>query len=366
MAAKILYLITELDIGGAEKNLFRLAVGLKDRGWDVSVAALSGRGEVGKWLDAAGVPVHYVEMRSKLEPRWFARLVRLLRRERPDILHTFLFHANAAGRLANLFARVPAVVSSVRVAERRRKSHLYVDFLTQALVDAEICVSEGVREFTARRARISESKLVVIPNPVEPLETTRTRDETRRELGASTTDKVVLSVGRLDVQKGYEYLISAATGILRRRSDVIFAVAGEGPARGALEEAVRAAGIAERFRLLGWRADVADLYSAADVFVLPSLWEGMPNALLEAATFALPMVATDVEGTREIVEDGRAGLIVPPGDAAALEGAIERVLADRGLAQKIGQAVREYVGREHGMEAFLEAHESLYRRLLER
>jgi len=361
---RILYLITELDVGGAEKNLFRLAVALRDRGWDVEVAALSGRGEVGKWLAAEAIPVHYVGMDFKAGPLGFARLVRVIRAARPDILHTFLFHANVAGRLASLFARAPIVVSSVRVAERRRRSHLFMDCLTQSMVDVEVCVSEGVRQFTAARAHISQRKLVVIANPVEKPVASRPRLDVRRELGASDADVVVLSVGRLDPQKGGLYLVAAAKELLASRRALLFVVAGEGPQRPALEAAIAAASIGEHFKLLGWRRDAADLYAAADIFVLPSLWEGMSNSLLEAAASGLACVATSVEGSTEIIDQGRTGLLVPPSDSRALSTAVASLIDDAPLRRRLGLEAAAKVAAEYSLERFVSAHAALYSRLL--
>lgn len=361
---KILYLVTELDVGGAEKNLFRLATGLAARGWPVEVAALSGEGEVGAWLEAEGLPVHHVHMGVKGDPRAFWRLVKLLRRVRPDILHTFLFHANIAGRLAAPFARVGAVVSSVRVAERRRRSHLWMDFLTQMLVDREVCVSQGVKCFTERRAHIRASRLVVIANPVEEAPPARGRVDVRGEIGAGAGNVLVLSVGRLDRQKGCLYLVEAAAELLRRDKRFFFAIAGEGGQRAELEAAIESAGISGSFRLLGWRGDTADLYHAADIFVLPSLWEGMPNALLEAAASGLPVVATEVEGSSEIVRDGQTGLLVPPADAPALAAALERLASDGNLARSLAEAGRARVLEAHSMGAFLSRHEALYAEIM--
>ena len=357
---KILYLVTELDVGGAEKNLFRLATGLAARGWPVEVAALSGEGEVGAWLAAEGLPVHHVRMEVKGDPRAFLRLVKLLRRVRPGILHTFLFHANIAGRLAAPFARVGAVVSSVRVAERRRRSHLWMDCLTQMFVDREVCVSQGVKSFTERHAHIRASRLAVIPNPVEEAPPARPRTEVRREIGVASQDILVLSVGRLDRQKGYLHLVKAARELLRRDRRFFFAVAGEGGQRVELHAAIESAGISGNFRLLGWRGDTADLYHAADIFVLPSLWEGMPNALLEAVASGLPVVATEVEGCGEIVSGGETGLLVPPADARALAGALERLASDEDLAHSLAEAGRARVLETHSMGAFLSRHEALY------
>jgi glycosyltransferase involved in cell wall biosynthesis len=361
---KVLYLITELDVGGAEKNLFRLAVALRDRGWDVEVAALSGCGEVGEWLADKSIPVHYARMDFKASPLGFARLVRIIRAARPDVLHTFLFHANVAGRLASFFARVPVVVSSIRVAERRRRSHLFMDCLTQSLVDAQVCVSEGVRQFTAARAHIREDKLVVIANPVEKPVASRPRLDVRQELGAADSDVIVLSVGRLDPQKGFLYLVAAAKELLASRRELLFVVAGEGSQRPALQAAIAAASIQRNFKLLGWRADAADLYAAADVFVLPSLWEGMSNSLLEAAAAGLACVATSVEGSAEIIDEGRTGLLVPPSDPRALAAAIGSLIDDASLRRRLGFAAATRVVTEHSIERFVSAHIALYSRLL--
>jgi len=361
---KILYLITELDVGGAEKTLFRLAASLHERGWPVEVAALSGEGEVGEWLAGRDIPVHHIRMETKGDPRAFWRLVRLLRGTRPDILHTFLFHANIAGRLAARFARVPAVVSSVRVAERRRRSHLWMDFLTQGFVDVEICVSEGVRSFTEHRAHIRPSKLTVIANAVDEPRPRRSRGEVRAGLGLCDEDVFVLSVGRLDRQKGYTHLVHAAADCISRDARFFFAVAGEGAAREAVEAAVEAAGLGERFRLLGWRDDTADLYHAADIFALPSLWEGMPNALLEAAACGLPLVATSVEGSSEIVVDGETGLLVPPADPQALARALCSLADAPEAAARMGRAARARTLERHGPRRFIASHEALYARIL--
>ncbi|MHC4711643.1 MAG: glycosyltransferase [Planctomycetota bacterium] len=361
---KVFLLITELDIGGAEINLFRLARGLYERSWDVEVAALSGEGEIGGWLRDAGIPVHHVHMDFKGDPIAFARLVRMVRRARPDILHTFLFHANIAGRLATLFARVPVTVSSVRVAEKRRRSHLWMDSATQSLVDREICVSEAVRSFTERHARIRRGKLAVIGNPVEPPAPSGPRRKVRGGLGVGDGDVLVLAVGRLDPQKGCRYLVEAARNVTAKHPRAFFVMAGEGTERQAIERAVDAEGLSNRFRLLGWRPDAADLYSAADIFVLPSLWEGMSNSLLEAAAAGLAIVATDVEGSGEVIRDDRSGLLVPPADSSSLAAAIRRLIEDRPLAQRLGEEARRHVLAKHSLANFIEAHEQLYLQLL--
>lgn len=361
---KVFFLITELDIGGAEVNLFRLARGLRERSWDVEVAALSGEGGVGRWLEEVSIPVHHVRMERKGDPFAFARLVRAIRRSRPDVLHTVLFHANVTGRLASVFARVPVVVSSVRVAERRRPSHLWMDFATQFLVDREICVSEGVRAFTESRARIASGKLLVIPNPVEPPNPSRPAGEVRSPLGLSKDDVLILSVGRLDRQKGCLHLVEAAVQVLKRCPRAFFVMAGEGAERTAIERATADAGISPRFRLVGWRQDIDDFYGAADVFALPSLWEGMSNALLEAAAAGLAVVATDVEGSGEVIRDGESGLLVPPGDAGALAEALCSLIENPSRARRLGDQARRHVLARHSVAGLIDAHERLYIELL--
>jgi len=362
---KILYLITDLDVGGAERALVKLATRLDPARFQVSAACLSGRGALGEKLSERGIPVTYLDMRGKLDAGVPFRLRRLLDAEQPDILHTFLFHANIVGRLSALLALDrPIIVAGVRVAERRRR-HLWVEGWTAGLVDKFVAVSEGVRSLMIHRAKIPENKIVTIPNCVDPAEIPQGATDIRAELKLPAGSPLVVTVGRMTKQKGQRFLIEAASRVLKAQADAYFLIIGNGPIEHTLKRQAARLGIAPNVHFLGWRKDAWPIVAGADMFVLPSLWEGMPNALLEAMAAGVPVVGTYVAGTSEIVENDKTGLLVSPSDARVLAQAISGLLMNPERAHDLGQAGREKVLREFTVEKMVAAHEALYLELLQ-
>ncbi|NUN47441.1 MAG: glycosyltransferase [Candidatus Brocadiae bacterium] len=347
MPLRILYLITELDPGGAEKQLFHLASGLDRSRFEPRVLCLRGFGEVGTRLRAAGIPADTLGMKGKWDVRAPLRLKAMLEAARPDILHSFLFHANMLGRLVARRAGVRVVIGSVRVCETRRH-HLLWDRLTQGQMDMETCVCEAVRAWTEEEAGIDPRKLVTIPNGVE-LPVLDAPD--RRTPDA-------LFVGRLEPQKDVRTLLAAWPLVRRRVHGARLRLIGRGP-----EEAALRAAATDGVEFLGYQADVAPWWRGSRALVLPSLWEGLPNVVLEAMSWSLPVIATAVGGSVELVREGETGFLVPPGDPVALADRVARVLEEGNRAREMGAAGRAVVARDYTMERMIGANEALYERL---
>lgn len=349
MTLRVLYLITELDPGGAEKQLFHLATGLDRKRFLPRVLCLKGFGAVAKQLADAGVPADTLDMTRKWDVAAPFRLRSFLDTHKPDILHSFLFHANILGRVVARRAGVPVVIGSVRVAETRRM-HLLWDRLTQGQMDCETCVCEAVRRHTEEEAGVDPRKLVVVRNGVE----LPALDGLRRDA------PVALFVGRLDHQKDVRTLLAAWPLVRKRVPEAVLRIVGRGP----LEAELRA-GAPEGVEWCGFQADVAPFWRTGRVLVLPSRWEGLPNVVLEAMAWALPVVATAVGGSVELVREGVTGRLVAVGDAVALADRLAGVLEDRGKAESMGRAGREVVAREYPMARMVEENEALYERLWE-
>lgn len=348
------YIITELERGGAEVSLLRLVRGLQGTRYRPWVFSLAGRGPVGGMLEDAGAAV--VPLRMPERPvAGFVELVGRLRAVRPPILHTFLFHANQVGRLAGRLAAVPHVISSVRVCEEDRPYRAAVDRLTHAWVEWETCVAEAVRAYTRRAAGVPARKLVVIRNGVE------TWNGTARPEGSAR--RRVLTIAHLRAQKGIDDLLRAIPEIRAAVPDAAFTVAGAGDVAG-YREAARARGVADAVTFAGEVAEVAPWLAAADLLVLPSRWEGCPNAVLEAMSAGLPVVATDVGGTPELVLDGVTGRLVPPREPMALARAVIDVLRDPKAALAMGAAGRARAAAEFSVERMVREHLALYERCL--
>ena len=376
---RVVYLITDLDIGGAERSLFQLATRLPRDEFSIEVITLTGGGRVAKWLKEGGIPVTSLDIKRGWGLAAVFRLRRWLKNLRPDILHTFLFHANIMGRVAAAGLGVGAVISSVRVAERRFKWHLALDWLSSPLMNLEVCVSEGVRRFTETRAKIPKRKLTVIPNGVDlaefeekdlgaPIQATRTGrrpSDIRSSLHLSPDAPLILTIGRLDRQKGISFFLQAAREILQEFPQARFLIVGRGPDEGKLISLTRNLGIKKAVRFLGFRDDVPEVLAAADIFVLASLWEGMPNVVLEAMASGKPVVGTQVEGTEELVIPGETGFLVPPADAKALARDICRLMRESDLARRMGQAARKRIQEHYTVQTMVERYAQLYRDILE-
>jgi len=366
---RILYVITELDIGGAENALYELATRIDRELYQPEVACLHGQGPLAARLHSRGIPVHLLGAQGKSDLRVLWRLHRLI--GRGDIVHSFLYHANLAARFAAIRTGAGAVISSARVAERARPRRRTLECWTQRLVDAEVCVSTGVRDYL-RAGGFPAHKLVVIPNGVDaPRFAGRTADdspygELKERLGIPPQAPLVTTIGRLHEQKGISYFLRAAASLHHTRPDCHFLIVGRGPLEAQLRAEAREFHVESCLHFLGFSDDVPAILKATDVFVLPSLYEGMPNAVLEAMAAGIPVVATRVEGTVDLVVDGKTGVLVMPKDVLAIVSAVLRLLTDTARAALIGHAAQEHVRAHFPLDAMVRRHQELYADLLAR
>jgi len=305
--------ITDLDPGGAEKALVQVVTRLDRTQWAPVVYCLGPRAELADVLEAAGIETHCLNARRR-DVSVVLRLARLLKRQRPALIQTFLFHANIAGRFAARIAKVPVVVSGIRVAERQKDWHLWLEWLTKRFVTHHVAVSHSVAEFTSRELRLAKDRVSVIRNGVDGRLFANASPADLGQFSIPPTASTLLFVGRLHVQKGVSDLLEAMWELVdEEKRDVHLLIVGEGPEQEKLQASVRWTPFAERVHWLGHRRDVASLMKASTLLVLPSLWEGMPNVVLEAMAAGLPVVATDVDGSAELVKDGETGWLCNAG-----------------------------------------------------
>jgi len=358
VADPIAFCITELDDGGAERALVRLVCGLPRERWDPAVYVLSGPGPLAGDLERAGIPVQGLGVRSAWDLGVVGRLAQALKRRPPKLLQTWLYHANIAGRIAAWHARVPHVVAGIRVAERRSRWRLWADWLTSGLVERHVCVSASVAAFTAKRVGIPRSRIVVINNGVDVEPFRRALPIPRAELGIPGQGPLVISVGRLDEQKGLPDLLAAWQLVAERVESARLILVGDGPLRNLVQPPP------ERVHWLGRRNDVPRLLRTCQVFVLASRWEGMPNALLEAMAAGMPIVATHVDGVRDALRDRHDGVLVRAGAPRELAEAIGAMILNADLAARYGESAARRAEREFRWEAMIAAYDALYRELV--
>jgi len=370
---RVLQLIDNLDIGGAQEVARTLSEHLAAAGCDVTVATLRD-GPLRGDIEAAGIPtVVLPERRSAItNPIAFVgemvrlrrTLLGLIEAHHIDVVQThllrsldFLALSLKAGRdlkvywtfhNANFDLRRDHLRRHGWLLGAKRQAHHALYALGSGRANGLIAVSPEVKEsIPVTMAGVPADKIVVIPNGVDTRRYRQSarRETTRAQLGLSAGERVVAVVATFKTQKGHRYLIEAARTLANEFPNARYLLIGDGELRSDIERQIAAAGLEAPFRLLGTRSDVPELLAAADLFVLPSLWEGLPMALIEAMAAGLPVVATDVSGTRGVMLDGETGLLAPPGDAAALARAIAALLAEPERAARMGAAGRRRVER---------------------
>jgi glycosyltransferase involved in cell wall biosynthesis len=355
----ILLLITTFDIGGAERVYMQLARGLRTRGYRVIATALQGRsGTVATELQASGIETIDLGMRNKRDPFALVRLVRLLRRERVDVVYTFLIHSHVLGRLAARIAGVPIVMSSQQIMSWESRGVEWVNRVTARWCTAVVGVSKSVTEYLNHTVGIPRNKLFTIYNCVD---VTRFDGRVLRRMDPDAP--VVGAIARLNPEKDYDTLLDAFAGVRAAIPGARLVIAGSGPEGPRLQETAARIGIAAAVTFLGHVSDVRPVHEQIDVYVQPSHVEGLSVAILEALASCLPVVASRVGGNAEAVLDGEGGLLVPPRDAAALKDAILRLIRDRAEAERMGRRGREHVVRHFASETMVESTVDLIARL---
>jgi len=333
--------------------------------FDFLVCALTRGGGVAEMLSQIGIPVVILGRRSLLDLPRFIRLLGLIGDRRVDLIHTHLFSSHLWGWAASLcFPRVGLVRTEHNMSEWKNFIRRRLDRLLSWRTGRFAAVSEPVRDSLVSRCRVDPGKVEVIVNG---LNTERLRDrsdpeELKRELGLAKGEKAVVTAAALTQKKGHRYLLEAAGLVASRRADVRFLLLGAGELKDELEAEIRERGLGERVRLLGSRPDAARIIGLADLFVLSSTREGLPISLLEAMALRRPVAVTAVGGCPDLVRDGENGLLVPPRDGPALAAAVERVLDDPRMGERLGRAAAATVAAGYGMEAMITAYRKIYRR----
>lgn len=361
---RIVHIIPTLDRSGAEKQLVLLAQGLKARGFEPHVIVLTRDGPLRADLESSGVEVTRIGKRTRLDPGAFLRLVRVLRALRPEIVQTWLFAANSYGRAAALRAGVGRMVASERSVDPWKSGWQFALDRWLARRTARIVVnSRGTRDFYVAHG-LPPEKFTIIPNAVLPAAAPAlSRGELLAELGLPPESRLIADIGRLWPQKRHHDLIWAADLLKVVRNDVHLLIVGCGPLRHKLERYRRQVEIEDRVHFLGHRDDVARWLGLVDVLWLGSGYEGQPNVVLEAMAAGVPVVASDLAGTRELVVPEETGYLVPVGDRAGFARMTQKILGDPALAARLGAAGRRRVEAEFSLERMIERYAELYRSL---
>ena len=366
----ILHVHTDLVGGGIERMMVTLATHTSAAGVAICWCPASHPEPAPDTLRAitdSGVTLHRIPP-PFLSPAYPARLARLVAEIRPDVLHLHGATVGVIGSLVGRALRVPAIVYTEHLEHARHAPWLqHARELTCDWPHHTVFVSgqsyRGAMQHAplavlACRASVIQNGIDLAPYVAPPIPEERVR--LRRALGLGAEDVAIGSVGLLWRAKGQEHLLRA----LARLQDVVVFLVGSGADEKPLRDLAVDLGITGRVRFLGWRDDVRQLLQAVDLYVQPSLTEGLPLAVVEAGAAGLPIVASDVGGIPEIITHGANGLLVPPGDPQALAQAIQKLIEDPRMARRLGDAASQAAFERFSAEAMAERYMQLYERLL--
>jgi len=364
MAIRVLLLVTDLEVGGAPLVVKDLACGLaEEEGFHVEVACLAGAGPIAAELRQTGIAAHCLGARGPWDARVFYRLARLIAHLQPHVLQCALMHANLAGRVIGRLLSVPHVVAGIHTPEKGKRWHLVLENLTARLSDVTVCISPSVQRHVRCHAHLPASHLVVIPNGIDVLRLAAAPPAPLADLHLDPSRRTVLFVGRLDPVKAVDVLLHALVPVLARH-DAQLLIIGDGPERPRLEQLAGRLQLGGRVCFAGTRRDVPNWLKAADLFILPSRWEGLGVAALEAMAAGLPVIASRTDGLVDLIEHERTGLLVAPDDPAALAAAIVSLLDDPDRARRLSQAAQARAAHAFCRRTMIAAYADLYRRLL--
>lgn len=360
----ILQMVNGFGIGGGELKLLELVKHLNKDKYNVVVCSVGQGGSLQPQFEKYCPKVHVFSKSHKFDLSLIFKVARLMASEKIHIVQTTLFYADVIGAFAAKLARVPVVLSWEAVTHGSYKKLQRLAFdVAQKNIDLIVTVSDAINRKVVRERKIMPDKVKTIHYGVDTSKF-RMAEELgickRKELQFKEDDILVGVVARLTEQKGHRYLIEAAKGLVDRIPKIKFVFVGDGPLRKVLENQIAEAQFSNHFHFLNMRNDINEIINAFDIFVLPSLYEGLPNVILEAMACGIPVVATAVDGTPEAVVDGVTGLLVPPKSPDALREALLTVLLDEKRLRKMGKMGRKRIEESFTLDKQVKMFEELY------
>lgn len=362
----ILHLIETSEPGGAETVLANIAKHLDPDTFDSLVCVLED-GWLTEHLKKLGIPYVVIENKWSYDPLFLIRLTRLIRRHRIDIVHSHEFMMTVYGAVGAKLTRVPMIGTmhgKVYYPERARRVRMLKFALS--LSSKMVAVSEDLRKYLAGLFGSDSAKLITLYNGIDlsKYSSIESKQQSRELLSISENAPVAGTVGSLFKVKGLNYLLDAVPMIRNAHPDFVLLIAGEGEQESELKSQAESLGLGESVRFLGFRDDIPRVLNAMDVYVCSSLSEGHSLSILEAMALAVPIVATEVGGNPELIDDGLNGILVKKEDPSALADGICSLLNDPDLGKKFGDESRSIVEERFSLESMIREYSNLYKGLL--
>ncbi len=377
MRYNLLYVFDNMEFGGGERVFAQIINRLPVKKYKIIVACLPEGAFIEKIM-GSGAQIRPVDMRNRSNPGVIFQLVGLMKNERIDIVHSQGARADFFARMAAKLASAPIVISTVPMPVEgfdvnpiRKFIYKVFNRFSESFVDRFMVVSDALEKMMIEKRRIGPNRVVKIYNGIEKDDFCIAEDELvcrrtgfRKKSGLGEDIPVIGVIGRLVWQKGFKYFIGAIPEVLKEFKEASFLLVGKGDLKDELMVKSKKLEIEDKTIFTGFMSDIRDVLASIDILVIPSLREGLPIVLLEAMAMKKPIVATNIEGIMEVLENGVSGLLVPPGDTKALADAIIDMLTHKDKALQMGLTARKVVTERFGVDTMVQKVEEVYEDLL--
>lgn len=363
MSKKIVHIIQALDNGGCENMLLR-TLPLLD-GFDHTLIVLNREGDLSEKFKEKGFEIINIGQKNLLNPFPYFRLIKIVKRINPGVIITYLFHADMIGRIVIQFFTKHRAIPFLRTTYNHPKYWIarLAEKLTKYFTKKYLANSESVKNFYVETIGVKREKITVIPNGIDVdfYDKIERDNNLRKDLGIEKEEVAIICVANLHINKGHRYLLKAFEqlctsphfqgGKLKRGLKLL--LAGDGNEKENLLKQIKNYNSKENILFLGKRSDVPQLLKISDIFVLPTLFEGMSNAIMEAMTCELPIITTDIPENKELIENDRSGLLIPAKNSASLTEAIEKIISDKYLREDLGKNAKEKIKEKLDLKKIL-------------
>jgi glycosyltransferase involved in cell wall biosynthesis len=335
---KILHFINGLEIGGAENQLLRILPEL-EKYHENLVCCAQGRGPIGKLLEEKGIQVYYLDMKNIFDFFAAIRFGKIIKNCSPDILVTYLIHADLYGRVLGKLFQIKKIVSSKRGALLQWEWLSFFDRLTKKLVDHYLIQTETARKEWMKKLNLPEKKFTIIPNGIniEKFRCEINKEEKKKQLEIKENSTVITCISKLRRGKGHDILLKSFEKFYQYDNNAILLIVGDGEREEELKNSIVNFNSKNSIKFLSNRTDIAEILSISDIFTLPTEKEGMSNAIIEAMIMGVPIITTDIPANRDVLENKKTGILIPVNNIDSLTEKIKILMADKFLWEKMSQ-----------------------------
>lgn len=363
MKKKILHLITGLEVGGAENMLLKLLPATKS---DIKhyVCSITGVGPIGDKLSSAGIPVYYLDLNNTLDLSIIPKLKNIITEIDPDVLITYLPHADLLGRIIGRLSKVPTIVGSVRVKLTKSKylPFFIIDGLTSRLVNHYHFNSKTIANIHHKILRVPYSKITIIPNTIDVslYDIQVDISKKKKELGLPNDKLIIGCVARLRKQKGHNYLISAFQEVVKQRPNTVLTLVGDGEEKQSILREINTRNLSQHIIMLGNRHDVPEILHTFDIFAFTTLYEGMSNSIMEAMASKRPILTTNIPENQELLTHNETGLLVPTRDTKKTTDALINLIDDKYTRARLANNAYKKVLSDFNIDVIIPRYRKFY------